>query len=956
MAGNIKGIIVEIGGDTSALQKSLNKVNTATSSLTKELNSVNKLLKIDPKSTEMLAQKQELLNQKIDATSDKLNQLKKIQSEYVSQGKDLNTENYRALTREIEKTSQELDRLKSSSKITFGEIAQGISNAGDKIQQFSGKISNLGNKLTVGVSTPLIAAGVSALSYSSDIEQLQTSFEVMTGSAEEAEKTINDLKDLGASTPYELKGLASTAQLLMQYGFTASDAVNATRMLGDISQGSADKMNRIAAAYGQMSSAGKVQLEDVKQMIEAGFNPLLEISNSTGESMESLYDRISKGTVSIDEITESIKRATSEGGQFYKSSEKQSQTLAGRISTLKDETAELGAEFVESLLPVAKDAVKRATDLINKFDDLTDEEKKNVVQTGLLLVALGPVVKIIGTLSSGVGKGVKAVGTFTQAIGVMKTGIDSTNKSANTLASVMTTLANPTALAVTAIVGAVTVAVAALAKAQEEIKKTTETIGNASADYVTGISTAKSHLDSFNSTLFASSTEQETLAANMQEIQNGITTICKTASDERRNYTQEEITQLDEYFEKLRQLNQRELEIQQEIAGAITQQAVTNAKSFQGSLEEYKVQSQEWINTALQQKEKTIDIIEQQSIEEIALLNQTYGDKATMDDKNYAAAYNSKIQQKETNIALANEEVSKIIEAYSKEYSERLLQNDEFKSKLDEFNKALELENERHNNKLIELDNSFNQSKMYQDKERREEAFENSTNIAGIYKDLFNSMSESEQKQLGSLIGMAANTELYGGEMSAETANIVNTILDNYEKLPDGNREIMKKAMSPMLDEMEKAEPGLLAKAYSIGTGILSRLRTAFDIHSPSKKTRDIFQNVMKGGIIGFDSKRKDLLKEVDSLTDDVMSKFNNLKLIDKVNMEGLNTAINKKASSLSSIETIKVESDKSLTLNNMKEAFKEALKEIDFSFILDKEKIGKMVTKEVNSRFGEMI
>lgn len=188
MAGNVKGIIVEIGGDTSALQKSLNKVNTATSSLTKELNSVNRLLKVDPKSTEMLAQKQELLNQKIDSTSDKLNQLKKIQSEYISQGKDLNTENYRALTREIEKTSQELKKLKTEGKLTFGEIAQFVTNAGDKIQQFSSKISNLGNKLTVGVSTPLIAAGASALSYSSDIEQLQTSFEVMTGSAEEAKK------------------------------------------------------------------------------------------------------------------------------------------------------------------------------------------------------------------------------------------------------------------------------------------------------------------------------------------------------------------------------------------------------------------------------------------------------------------------------------------------------------------------------------------------------------------------------------------------------------------------------------------------------------------------------------------------------------------------------------------------------------------------------------------------
>ena len=105
---------------------------------------------------------------------------------------------------------------------------------------------------------------------------------------------IDELKKVGAATPFELPELADTTQLLMNYGFTADEAMDKMMMLGDISQGSADKMSRIAMAYGQMSSAGKVSLEDVKQMIEAGFNPLQEISESTGESMDSLYDRISK--------------------------------------------------------------------------------------------------------------------------------------------------------------------------------------------------------------------------------------------------------------------------------------------------------------------------------------------------------------------------------------------------------------------------------------------------------------------------------------------------------------------------------------------------------------------------------------------------------------------------------------------------------------------------------------
>ena len=187
----------------------------------------------------------------------------------------------------------------------------------------------------------------------------------MTGSAEKAAEVIERLKKVGAETPFELPDLTDTTQLLMNYGLTADEAMDKMMMLGDISQGSADKMSRIAMAYGQMSSAGKVQLEDIKQMIEAGFNPLQEISESTGESMSALYDRISKGTISVDEITASMERATSAGGKYYQSMQKQSQTFSGLISTMKDNAQQLVGEvvqpisdsMVDTLLPAAIDAI-----------------------------------------------------------------------------------------------------------------------------------------------------------------------------------------------------------------------------------------------------------------------------------------------------------------------------------------------------------------------------------------------------------------------------------------------------------------------------------------------------------------------------------------------------------------------------------------------------------------------
>ena len=231
-----------------------------------------------------------------------------------------------------------------------------------------------GIDLATAATQKLFSVASKGIDYNATIEQLQTSFEVMTGSAEKAAEVVERLRVMGAETPFGTMDLASTTQLLMQYGFTADEAIDRMRMLGDVAQGSASKMNSIALGYAQMSSAGKVNLVDIKQMITAGFNPLQEISERTGESMESLYDRISKGTMTVDEITESMRHATSEGGRFFQSMEKQSQTLNGRLSTLKDNvdtllgsmTEGMSEELRTQLLPLATNLV---AELQTAFDN-----------------------------------------------------------------------------------------------------------------------------------------------------------------------------------------------------------------------------------------------------------------------------------------------------------------------------------------------------------------------------------------------------------------------------------------------------------------------------------------------------------------------------------------------------------------------------------------------------------
>lgn len=270
--------------------------------------------------------------------------------------------------------------LKFDTEISEKGFNSGVKKLGSIAK---GGLAVIGGAVS-GVAAAMGAGVAAGVKYNASIEQYQTSFEVMTGSAEKAASIVQELTEIGAKTPFEMTGLADTTQLLMNYGFTADDAMDKMMMLGDISQGSADKMNRIAMAYGQMSSAGKVQLEDVKQMIEAGFNPLQEISESTGESMESLYDRISKGTISVDEITASMERATSEGGKYYQSMEKQSQTFNGLISTMKDNAMQLLGEIVEPISEGMTEMLLPST--ISALEELTIAFEENGV-TGMISAA-----------------------------------------------------------------------------------------------------------------------------------------------------------------------------------------------------------------------------------------------------------------------------------------------------------------------------------------------------------------------------------------------------------------------------------------------------------------------------------------------------------------------------------------------------------------------------------------
>lgn len=280
---------------------------------------------------------------------------------------------------DVIKTTKEIDNLGKESD----DSAKQVDNLSKKMGDADGASKNLNDGFTVlkGTMANLASQAISkvvdgfknlvggAVDYQKSMEYYTTSFTVMTGSADKASETVKKLADIGATTPFDMPQLADATSLLMNFGFSADDAVDSMMMLGDISQGNADKLNTIARAYGKMNSAQKVSLESINMMIDAGFNPLQEISEKTGESMQSLYDRVSKGTMSVDEITESMKRSTSEGGKYFQSMDAQSQTLDGRLSTLSDTVNSKLGEALQPILQKAADEwIPNVTNAIDNMD------------------------------------------------------------------------------------------------------------------------------------------------------------------------------------------------------------------------------------------------------------------------------------------------------------------------------------------------------------------------------------------------------------------------------------------------------------------------------------------------------------------------------------------------------------------------------------------------------------
>lgn len=200
-----------------------------------------------------------------------------------------------------------------------------------------------------------------------EFQSMQTAIETLVGK-DMASNLIPQIKELAKTSPLTLTDMVGAEKMMLGFNINAEDTIRYLQALGDISMGNSQKFNSLTLAFSQMSATGKLMGQDLNQMINAGFNPLQQIAQSTGKSIATLKEEMSKGAISTEMVQKAFIDATSAGGKFFGMSENASKTINGQLSMMQDALDEVFNELGTKGEGVIMAGIQASTSLIQNYE------------------------------------------------------------------------------------------------------------------------------------------------------------------------------------------------------------------------------------------------------------------------------------------------------------------------------------------------------------------------------------------------------------------------------------------------------------------------------------------------------------------------------------------------------------------------------------------------------------
>lgn len=408
MAGNIKGITIEFRGDTTKLDKALRTIRQESKSADKQLKEVNKALKFNPTSTELLAQKQTLLKQKIQTTKDELNAFKNAEKELKAKNVDEQSQEWMEVRRNIIQCESKLKYFNAELKKVS---APQLDALGKKFQNVGSKMTSAGRTMSTDV-TPALTAGFGlAIKEASDFEENLNKVDVTFGTSSKAVKQWAD-------------------SATKNFGLSKNAALEMTSQFGDmgtsmgLSQKNASQMSMsLAGLAGDLASFKNIGVDEAMTALNGVFTGETESLKTLGIVMTetNLKQFADDCGLVYEEMTQAEKvqlrynyvmaQTKNAQGDYARTSD----GTANSIRTLTQSLSNLAIAFGELVLPIITPVIQGLTKVIEKITKLPKPIKGAILIIGGVLAVAGPLLIFMGSLASAIGALIPLVGGLSVA-------------------------------------------------------------------------------------------------------------------------------------------------------------------------------------------------------------------------------------------------------------------------------------------------------------------------------------------------------------------------------------------------------------------------------------------------------------------------------------------------------------------------------------------------------------
>jgi tape measure domain-containing protein len=220
----------------------------------------------------------------------------------------------------------------------------------------------------IGGAGVLKALGSEIIRVRGEFQATDTAIQTLLGSKEKADALMAQVREYAKISPLEFSDVTAATQMMLGFNIEAEKVPRFISAIGDVSMGEAQKFNSLTLAFSQMSATGKLMGQDLNQMINAGFNPLQQIALTTGKSIATLKEEMSKGAISAEMVQKAFIDATSAGGKFYQMSENASKTINGQLSMMQDAMDAAFNEMGQKSEGAIMKGIQMTTSLIENYE------------------------------------------------------------------------------------------------------------------------------------------------------------------------------------------------------------------------------------------------------------------------------------------------------------------------------------------------------------------------------------------------------------------------------------------------------------------------------------------------------------------------------------------------------------------------------------------------------------